>query len=315
MDEPVEDPRRELRRLAERQHSVVAVRQAVGLGLTLHQIRQLVRTERWTRWSRKVIRLAGAPMTNGVDLMASVLDAGAGAAVSGRAAAVLWQIPEYRLHRVELAVPRRASARSGERYDVARLTHLTGDLITDVSGIPVLRLAPVLFQLAAFEQPDKMLRLLSNVGRRSPGTIAECHRLLDVLAKSGRAGVATMRTVLAEFPVGGRWVASNLERRFEKILGWYHELPLTRQVDVGGHDWLGRTDYADLDLKALFEVQSEAYHSSPADVAADERRIEALLAAGWRAVEAIEEDWIWHDPRRAVAVVRDTRRRLRSEPA
>ncbi|HEX2851499.1 MAG TPA: hypothetical protein VHN98_13135, partial [Acidimicrobiales bacterium] len=231
--------------------------------------------------------------------------------VAGRAAAVLWRLPEYRLHRVELAVPRSSPARTCDRYDVSRLAHLTPDLVTSVAGIPVLRLAPVLFQLAAFEHPDKMVRLLSNVGRRSPGTIHECHRLLPLLARSGRTGVTTMRTVLAKCRPNTRWLASNLESRFERILGWFREPPLTRQVDVGGHDWLGRVDYADLEVKALFEVQSDEYHSSPADVIADERRREALLAAGWRAVEFIEEDWIWHDPRRAWRVVHETRRRLR----
>ncbi len=301
-----------LRRLAEAQHSVVAVRQAAALGVSPAQLRHLLATGRWERWSLKVVRLSGAPRTFGTDLMASVLDAGTGAAVGGRSAAWLWRLPEHPPGPVDLVVPRGSPARSNDRYRVARPTHMAPDLVTAVSGIPVLRLAPVLFQLAAGAHPDKMFRLLSNVGRRSPGTIRECQRLLAVLATSGRPGIVTMRSALEEFPSDGPWLASNLERRFEWVLSRYGEPPLTRQVDVGGHDWLGRVDFADLELGALFEVQSEAHHSNPADLARDERRRLSMLAAGWRAFEVIEEDWVWHDGRRAAAVVHDTRARLRA---
>lgn len=47
------------------------------------------------------------------------------------------------------------------------------------------------------------------------------------------------------------------------------------------------------------------------DVAHDAR----LLAAGWAAIERIPEEWIWYDPDRAVAVVRETRRRIRRQPS
>ena len=193
------------------------------------------------------------------------------------------------------------------------LRYLPTHLTTTVAGVPVVTLPFLLFQLAGTERPQRVDRLLNTVVTRSPGVLIRLHDLLPELAEHGRNGIVFMREWLEEHPPGSAVVASGLEGRFERILREAGERPLSRQVDVGGHEWIGRVDFVDRELSALFEVDSVVHHTSALDSALDAARDEGLLAAGWRAVQRVPEEWIWYEPDRAVTAVREVRRRLRRE--
>ncbi len=91
-----------------------------------------------------------------------------------------------------------------------------------------------------------------------------------------------------------------MEARFERVLRDAGQRPLERQVDLGGHGWLGRVDYLDRALLLLVEVDSELHHTSPEDCARDQARDHALLEAGFRKVVRIGEESIWLRPWEAV---------------
>lgn len=120
-----------------------------------------------------------------------------------------------------------------------------------------------------------------------------------------------MREILAEHPLDSIPPASGLEARFERILRVAGEPPLERQVDVGGHEWIGRVDFADRALGLLVEVDSATYHSGELDRDRDVLRDSALSAAGWRLVLRIPEEEVWRRPWRALALVQAARRDLR----
>lgn len=130
------------------------------------------------------------------------------------------------------------------------------------------------------------------------------HCTLDELACRGRSGITTMRQVLAELPVGSKVPATGLEARFEEICHNAGIRELERQLDAGGHSWLGRVDFVLRRLKLLIEVDSRLYHTSPLDVANDEARDKAMLAAGWRKVLRVAEEDIWRRPWFVVEQVR-----------
>jgi len=180
---------------------------------------------------------------------------------------------------------------------------------TEVAGIPVLTLPVLLYQLAGSLHPDRLARVASSVVGRSPAVLAELHRLLPELAERGRNGITNMRAFLDANPAGTR-LPTGLERRFEEIVAGAGEKPLLRQVDVGGHEWLGRVDYLDPQLRLIVEIQSRTYHSSALDRHVDDERVEALLAAGFAGVLLIEEELIWHQPFEVGAAVRTARRHL-----
>lgn len=181
--------------------------------------------------------------------------------------------------------------------------------MTEVAGIPVLTLPVLLYQLAGRLHPDRFERVASSVIGRSPGVLRALHALLPELAERGRNGITTMRAFLDANPAGTR-LPTGLERRFEELVAAAGEKPLVRQVDLGGHEWLGRVDYLDPQLRLVVEIQSRTYHSSALDRRADQRRVDQLRAAGVADVLLVDEDLIWHQPSEVGAAVRAARRRL-----
>jgi very-short-patch-repair endonuclease len=243
--------------------------------------------------------------------MASVLHAGPGTFVNRRSGAHLWGIPGFPPVAPQVSRLRGTGGQVPSRAELLHLRYLPPHLTTSVAGIPVVTLPFLMFQLAGSEREDRVERALNAVCTKSPAVLARMHELLPELAEHGRNGIVFMREWLRRNPPGSRPVASGLEGRFQQVLRAAGERPLDRQVDVGGHEWIGRVDFCDREVAALFEVDSLLHHTSELDVAQDAERDARLLAAGWAAVERIPEEWIWYDPDRAVAVVRETRRRLR----
>lgn len=189
-----------------------------------------------------------------------------------------------------------------ERADAGTVGH--GRTVRD--GIPVTTLARTIFDLAGSGvHPQRIARLVNMVANKSPGTLVALHRTLKELAARGRPGISVMREVLAARPVGTVLPATGLEMRFEEIVRNAGLGVLRRQVDLGGHEWVGRVDFADLELGLLVEVDSVLHHTSPMDAAADAARDAQLLGAGFRKVLRVPEEWVWHQPWRVVAAMRD----------
>jgi very-short-patch-repair endonuclease len=304
----------DLRALASVQHALVAWEQARRIGFSREALRHRLARGDWRLETPRVLGLAGVPGSEHRHLMAAALDAGTGAYVDLRSAAWLWEVPGFPPARtVDLARRRGSSGRRPTDGHVRTLRYLPDHLTTTVRGIPVLTLPFLLFRLAGTEREARVERALNTICTRSPAVLLRLHELLPELAEHGRNGSVFMRDWLDRNPPGSRPVASGLEGRFQRILLEAGHRPLARQVDVGGHDWIGRVDFADLEVGALFEVDSLVHHTSELDVALDAERDRQLYAAGWRAVERIPEEWIWHERDRAVAVVRDVRRRLRRQ--
>ena len=169
-------------------------------------------------------------------------------------------------------------------------------------------LARTLFDVAADVRPGRLERLVDTVVSRTPSMLSQLHGMLDELGARGRNGIAAMRTLLGERPAGYVAPASGLEARFARILAEAGEPPLERQVDVGGHEWIGRVDFVDRDHGFVVEIDSTLHHSSKLDLERDRQRDRALLSAGWRAVVRVGEEEVWHSPWRAVEAIRRARR-------
>lgn len=304
----------DLRKKAATQHALVAWEQARAMGYSRDALRHRIARGEWERVTPRVLGLAAAPKDEHRRVMAAVLDAGHGAVAGRRTAAGLWQVPGFPGDgSIELARERSASGHRTSLGHLYPVRYLPGHLVTQVEGIPVVSLPYLLFQLAGSERPDRVERALATIVTRSPAVLVRLHELLPELAEHGRNGIVFMREWLKRNPVGSRVVASGLEGRFERILRESGQRPLERQVDLGGHEWIGRVDFVDLEFMIVFEVDSLIHHTSELDAALDAERDAELLAAGFRAVVRIAEEWIWYERERAVALVREARRAVAAE--
>jgi very-short-patch-repair endonuclease len=296
-----------------RQYGFVAWHQAAAAAIDRRTWKRLTCEPVFEAATPRVARLVGAPRHPRAPLMLGTLDGGPGTFAGRRSAAALWELPGFGSTPVELTRAKHVRGRAQHTGRVFSVRHLPDHLVTTVHGVPTVTLPYALFQLAGIEHPQRTQRLVEMVIAKSPGTLRALHALLPELAERGRNGITTMRSILEANPVGARLPGSGLERRLEAILKGAGLPPLRRQVDLGGHEWIGRVDFVDDEVGAVFEVDSLLHHSGATRSSEDAARDVELLEAGFRAVERIAEEWIWYDPDRAVALVRATRRRLLDE--
>lgn len=303
---PLDD---DLRTLAETQYALVAVEQFRALGGTPAARRHRLAGSDWEAATDRVLRLVGAPHSIRQRLMVAVLHGGPGTAISHTSAAALWRLPGFGFGfgAVEVSRHRSRPQRPTALATLHRPRLLPVEHVTELHGIPVTSLGRTLFDLAANLHPMRLERIVETVVSKSPSALRSLHSLLEELGGSGRSGVTSMRTVLSTRPHGYQATASGLEARFARMLDNAGEAPLERQVDLGGHEWVGRVDFLDRQHGIVFEIDSDIHHTSRMDRARDHLRDQALLAAGWRAVVRIVEDDVWRRPDRAVAAVIDAR--------
>jgi very-short-patch-repair endonuclease len=299
--------------LSRRQYGAVAVRQVRAAGGDHRFQARRVGTGRWTQATSRVICLAAAPPSPEQELMISLLDAGPDAVASHESAAWLWGLPGFVA--VDAVIRRREQHANPIRAVGHRPTLVLPNHRTVVRGIPCTTLPRTLIDLGAVVHPDRLERIVDNVITKSPAMLPALHTTFGELAQRGRTGIAAMRRILRDRPPGTVVAASGLERRFERILSNGGERPMRRQVDVGGHSWLGRVDYVDDELGLLVEVDSELHHTSRLDQQRDAERDAAMLAAGFRTVVRVAEEDIWYRPWVALEKIRVARRDLAASAA
>lgn len=299
----------ELRCLAEQQHALVTRRQARELGASTAAIAHRLSGPDWDAPTARILRLVGAPRTTLQQLMTASLDSDG--PISVRSAAYLWRLPGFGFGPVIVSRQKDRGRLPSSIASVHRVRYLPATHVTERHAIPVTTLPRTLFDLAASIHPGRLERLIETVIGRSPSLLNALHHTLDELGASGRDGVAAMRAALANRLIGYVPTESGLEARFARILADAGEPPLERQVDLGGHEWIGRVDFLDRLLGIIFEIDSDLHHSTPMDKAQDRRRDEALKVAGFNEVVRIDESVVWRQPDETLFRVQDARRRWR----
>ena len=299
--------------IAVRYHGLLPRFAARAAGIDWRLLLRRVRSGSLDELSPRVLRVAGIKPTDEQRVMAATLDVAGGAVASFETAAWLWRFPGFWLKHIEVTA-RRAQRRTSTLAFVHRPVLLREHHVTTVRGIPVTSVARTIFDLAGVIHPLRLTRLIDSVCTRSPAVLVQLHRLLPELAKQGRPGIRIMRELLQSRPVGVRVAPSGYQARFEEIMAEAGITGLRREVDVGGHSWIGRVDYRCEVTGVLFEVDSALNHSSPTDLAADAERDAAALAAGFPEVVRIVAEDLFPRPQIAVATVRATRSRYRKRP-
>jgi very-short-patch-repair endonuclease len=304
-----------LRVLSAQQHGLVTVHQMIERGFSRSMRGRLVDGRRWERRTPRVIALVGVPRTDAQDALATVLDAGRGAALWGPSSAAWWRIPGNRLRPFQVVRIRDRSDRADRIATSHEPVLLPEHHVVTLDGVPTVVPARTLFDIAGMQRRGaeldwwvaRMARMVDTAWSMRLVSGATLHAMLDEMAARGRSGIRVMRLVLATRPISYTPPASNLEARFIKLLADAGLAPMRRQVNLGDErGWIGRVDFVDHDLPLVVEIQSERFHASNLDRQLDEDRIGRLTAAGWKVVE-VDEETVWHDGRHVaerVAVAR-----------
>jgi hypothetical protein len=294
-----------------KQHGLITTEQLGQVGFGKHHVHHFVILGRFERVSPRVLRLVGSPFTTAQRVLAAVLDAGPGSALSHESALAWWKLPGFLLDELHVTHQRDGVHRPRRLASFVHDVVLLPDAhVRELEGVPVVTPPRALFDLAGTRgvHPQRVERAVDNAWSRRLVTGQTLHAMLHELAKRGRPGIRVMRQILDGR--GSDYVppASGLEHRVEQILHESNQPPLRRQVDSGDETgWIGRVDFADERVPFRLEVQSERFHSSLLDRRSDQDRLARLAAAGFVIATVTDVD-VWHRPSHVIHVVRQGRR-------
>ncbi len=285
-----------LRRLAAIQEGIIGIHQMGILGGDHRWWTSARRNGRWETLSGNVLRLDGWPATVEQHAFAGVLDAGPTAFLHGESALAWFGVRNRRVEPVLIGRRRGTSNRQPTLARAHRLRDVRpGDLVVH-RGLPVT--APIrtvwseaarLAHLPLEWSVPRVGRALDDLHRGGLVRWDELHESLAALACRGRAGTTIMRALADDRQPGSSATESRLEDRLTVVLRAAGAADMKPQTVVGGDRPIGRTDFRDLDLPMVAEVNSVTFHTTPSDRDSDLRRYGQLVAAGF-AVAVIWED-------------------------
>jgi len=282
-----EKPDHALADLAAEQHGIFTLDDARRVGLSRGQIDRRI-AHRWSVVYDGVYRVMGAPVTWRSELRAAVSAAGAGSAVSHRAAAAIYELPGGRPGLVELSCLRwKRSTRPGLIVHESR--RLGEADIQELDGLQVARPERVLLDLAWLHPSVRYLELVVQAARRRRLLTYESARAtFDRHARRGLRGVATLRQVLDAWDPASRPTESEMETLLVHTLR-DHGLPApTTQFEVldSTGTFVARVDAAYPDARIAIEYDSMQEHSDEFQLARDARRRNAVQTAGFVVLSA-----------------------------
>jgi very-short-patch-repair endonuclease len=279
--------------LVARQDGVVALRQAIGCGLSAATVQRRARQGSWRRLHPQVYLVGGHRLTDAARVRAAWLWAGPNATVTGPASAFWHRMAERAPGVVEVTVPRSAKprARSGVRL---RRRELGGPDVVLADGIrvaakPLAALETAVVLPDGSEFLDRALQkhvrfpalyrtYCRNLGRHGSSTAGKL-----IIAAANRADSIAERRVIALLRAAG-------------ITGW-----------VVGHTFGPYLiDLAFPAARVAIEVDGWAWHVDVERFRNDRRKGNALTRSGWTLLR-----FTWHDlDRRPAEVITEVRETL-----
>ncbi len=304
----------EIRALASRQYGLASSRQIRGLGATPTELRRLAQSSEWEWFVQGLLCHTASPEVPERLLLATVLAANGPAAVSFQTGAAWWGAPGYSLQPVHVTALRRHQSRTAKLGILHTATRLPEALISRERGVPVLKPAVVLLDLALEVHPAKAARLCDFFWARRWVDERSLDKTLDLIGRRGKDGTAPLRRLLDERRGRYRPPESGNERRFLDLLARSGQAAMDNQVDVGLDGWIARVDFLDRPINLVVEIDSDLHHTALVDERSDAERDDELTAAGYK-VRRFTEFEVWHRGDWVVSEVARLRRELGRRPA
>ena len=262
--------------MVRRQWGVVTKAQLDSCGLSRSAISRWVAIGRLGRTYPRVYAVGhGALCTEG-RLLAAILYAGPGAALSHATAAWWWRFLEHEPPTIHIVTPHRRSSPPG-----LRLNHRPALERTLLRRLPVTPVTRTLLDLAATSGPRLLRGAVAKADYRRLLNPAEA----DAVRGRGRAGSAALLAALNRHRPQYSRTLSPLEDLFLDLCE-NHGIPLPEvNVKVEGF----KVDALWREQRVIVEVDGGQAHGTPAAVDVDRTRDLALRMAGYRAYR-----YSWH---------------------
>lgn len=262
----VEPPDRVVADVAARQHGVITRAQLLAIGVTRHGVASRIAAGHLHPVHRGVYAVGHTALTPHGLSMAAVLACGAGAALSHRSAAVLWNLlPPHASLPTHVSAPCRRRAPAG----VCLHFSLTSELVQR-DGIAVTPPARTLLDLAATATRADLERALHEARLLHLVTQVELQR-----RSRARPGASALRDLLTEEP---RFTRSEAERRFLSLVRRARLPTPHTNVRIAGHE----VDALWPNERLVVEVDGFTFHSTRAAFERDRARDADLQAHGYR---------------------------------
>lgn len=292
--------------IAEGQHSVFSVDQAVAGGMTRKRMRHLIDRGVYVRVDREVLAIAGTPSTWRRSVMIAVLTVGGDAAASHQTAAELWGLTDRRAGRIDVVVDR------WDRLHRSFAVHESRDLETDdierTEGIPVTSPPRTVVDLGA-TAPWLVESTLETGIRKGLMTLTDVESFVARVGRRGRQGVGVIRPFIE---ARRRWDAntdSPLEDLFLRVVtGAGIPEPEAQFVVSDRQGFVCRADFAYRRHRLLIELDSEAHHMDRLTFRRDREKQNRAELLGWR---FLRYTW-WDLTERPSTVVHQLREALSS---
>jgi very-short-patch-repair endonuclease len=261
-----------IRKLAERQHGVVARWQLVEAGLGSGLIQQRVRAERLLQLHQGVFAVGHRRLTRYGEWMAAVLACGPNAVLSHASAAGLWAV---RGSRGPIEVLRTSGNRKPHGVRLHQTRHLPTADITRVANIPVTTIERTAVDMAPRLDRRQMERFLVDADRAGYLSWATLSRVLE--RPGGRKGMGRLRRVAARVDPQMRETRSDAEIDFFALCR-DHGLPLP-QVNVLVEGYL--VDFHWPRERLIVETDTYSFHGDRRAFERDRKATVVLSSAGY----------------------------------
>jgi very-short-patch-repair endonuclease len=266
----VEDTREtRLRRLAAKQHSVFTRQQALRVGFTRDMVDSRLRNGSWTKIHAAVYAIGGSTATWHQSAMAFTLLAGEGAALSHLAAAFLHGLIGKAPKQLDAIVPHTRRPRCG----VTRGRGFASRDIRHRLAIPVTCVERTIVDLAARLTVERLEAVVDTAFVKGLTTADVLRRYIRERGLTRLRGVGRLRRLLDDRENGVP--ESELERRFERLVGKFRLPAPDRQVRVGRR----RVDFMYETFKVIVELDGRASHERRADFEDDRVRQNEIALA------------------------------------
>jgi very-short-patch-repair endonuclease len=264
-----------------RQFGIITWDQAREADMSPRQIEVRRRRGEWITVHNGVYRHASTPASFDQRLLAAVLAAGPGSAVSHRAAVAKWGLYGFGSRLVEISRP--SPVRQPlESVMVHRMPDLRRPFLTTLDTVPITTPARTLVDLGMVMSGRQVARCTERWLADRVVSLADLRAALDAHAGKGRKGVGVLRRALEDRVLGDAVADSSTEALFADVLAGHGvPLPVHHQIVLTGYGVV-ELDYAYVEERVALEVDGYGVHLRSREAFEDDRlRQNALSVLGW----------------------------------